>query len=275
MRKEQLNRSWLFVGIIILLASCNPQRKVFKAPLKEEGAEYIFTKLKEHELKFDWFNAKFSADYQNKNSRMSLNGQIRIRKDSLIWISFSPMLGIEAIRIMISQDSIKFMNRMNDTYFFGDYDYLNKFLNTNIDFDILQSFLLGNDLSFYENGKFRASIEDYCYKLSTADRSKLKKFVRNSQENLKILIQNIWLDPVSFKIVHADVKEIRRDNIKLDATYDKFENIDNQLFPSKMNYKIAADNMIFVESDFSKITINVPLQFPFKVPASYKKIGTD
>jgi hypothetical protein len=261
---------WLMLAPLLFLISCSPARKAMKAPLKEEGAEYLFTKLKESELKFDWFSAKFSADYSNKGKENSFSGQIRIRKDSLIWISLTPMLGIEAIRMMISQDSVKMINRLDNTYFLGDYEYVNRFLNTNIDFDLLQAFLLGNDLQFYEDGKFSAAIDQGEYKLSTAERAKLKKFVRNSKENLKIFIQNLWLDPESFKITHADVKEIRRDNIKLESTYGGFEKVNEQLFPRKMTYTIRADNTIKVKADFSKMILNIPLQFPFKIPASYQ-----
>jgi hypothetical protein len=262
----------LLLAPIFFIESCSPARKVLKAPIKEEGAEFLFAKLKEKELKFNWFSAKFSAEYSNRGKENSFSGQIRIRKDSLIWISLTPMLGIEAVRLMISQDSVKMMNRLNDTYFLGDYEYVNSFLNTNIDFDLLQAFMLGNDLQFYEDGKFRASIDRGEYKLSTGERRKLKKFVRSSQENMKIFIQNLWLDPVNFKITHTDVKEIRRDNIKLESTYDDFKQLDGQLFPTKMTYVILADNTIKVNVDFSKMTIDLPLQFPFKIPASYQPV---
>jgi len=262
----------IFVATLLFFGSCSPARKVMKAPIKEEGADYLFGKLKEKELKFDWFSAKFSAEYSNKGKKNSFNGQIRIRKDSLIWISLTPMLGIEAIRLMISQDSVKMINRLNDTYFIGDYEYVNRFLNTNIDYDLLQAFLLGNDLQFYEDGNFRASIDRGQYKLSTGERMKLRKFVRNSQEKLKIFIQNIWLDPENFKITHADVKEIRRDNIKLESFYSDFELVQDQLFPRKMSYTIWADNTIRVNADFSKMTVDIPLQFPFKIPASYRLV---
>ena len=272
MTKYPVFPSWLFLlclATIIVFVSCSPARKVMKAPIKEEGADFLFDKLKEKELKFDWFSAKFSADYSNKGKKNSFSGQIRIRKDSLIWISLTPMLGIEAVRLMISQDSVKLMNRINDTYFIGDYEYVNRFLNTNIDYDLLQAILLGNDLQFYEGGKFRASIDRGEYKLSTGERHKLRKFVRNSQENLKVFIQNIWLDPENFKISHVEVKEIRRDNIKLESSYDEFEMVQGQLFPRKMNYIILAENTIKVKADFSKMVIDVPMQFPFKIPASY------
>ncbi len=271
-RYTLLLRLFPFLLLLIILASCSTQRKIIKAPIKEEGAEYLFKKLKEHELQYSWFTAKFSAEYENKGQTTSLNGQIRNRKDSVIWLSFSPALGIEVFRMMLTQDSVKFINRMNNSFFTGDYNYVNKYLNTNIDFDILQSFLTGNDLSFYENGKFRAGLDNNSYKLATAARMKLKKFIRNNQENLRVLIQNIWIDPESFKITRADVKEIREPNIKLEARYSSFEKIEDQLFPKEMSFDISADNNLSVAVSFSKININTTQSFPFKIPQSYHPV---
>jgi len=265
--------SFSFLFLLILLASCSTQRKIIKAPIKEEGADYLFRKLKEHELQYNWFTAKFSAEYANKGQTTSFNGQIRIRKDSVIWLSFSPALGIEVFRMMLTQDSVKFINRMNSTFFVGDYNFVNKYLNTNIDFDLLQSFLTGNDLSFYENEKFRAGIETGSYKLVTANRMKLKKFVRNSQENLRVLIQTILIDPESFKITHAVVKEIREPNNQLEAAYSAFEKVDNQLFPKDMSFNISADNNLSVTVSFNKIIVNTVQLFPFKIPQSYHLVN--
>ena len=256
----------------ILLTSCHTRKKIIKAPIKEEGPDYLFSKLKENELKYDWYTAKFSANYKNKGEKNSFDGQLRIRRDSVIWLSFSPLLGIEVFRIIITTDSVKFINRINNTFFKGDYDYVNRFLSSNIDFDILQSFLTGNDLSFYENGKFRASVDGQQYKLSTAERGKLKKFVRGSEEPLLILIQNIWIDPMTFKITRADVKEIRKQNIKLEANYSEFEKLENQLVPKKVDFDISAENRIQVTVDFNKITINNPQAFPFRIPANFRQV---
>ncbi|TSA24702.1 MAG: DUF4292 domain-containing protein [Bacteroidetes bacterium] len=261
----------VFLTGFLLLSSCKTQRSIIKQPLKEEGAEYLFSKLKEHELQYTWFNARFSAEYQNAKQKQSFSGQIRIKKDTLIWLSLSVM-GLEGMRLMITQDSIKYINRLNSTYLIGDWYDLNKFLNTNIEYDILQSFLIGNDISFYEDGKFKASVDKDEYKLSTASRRKIKKYVRKHEDESNILIQNIWLDPVTFKITRADVKEIRRDNIKLDATYSSFEMIGVQLFPRDMIYQISAENKILVDVSFSRINIDEPMQFPFKIPGSFTRV---
>ncbi|NQV03488.1 MAG: DUF4292 domain-containing protein, partial [Bacteroidia bacterium] len=170
------------------------------------------------------------------------------------------------------QDSIKYINRLNDSYLIGDWYDLNKFLNTSIEYDILQSFLIGNDISFYEEGKFKATIDKNEYKLSAFARQKMKKYIRNQEDELNVFIQNIWLNPENFKITRADVKEIRKDNIKLDATYSSFETIGSQLFPREMVYQITAENKILVDVKFSRINIDEPMKFPFRIPTSFTRV---
>lgn len=269
------SRTVLFILAIplLLLSACKTTQNVAREQIKEEGADFLFAKLKEHELKFEFISAKFSAEYEGKEESTSFNGHLRIRKDSLVWLSLTPMMGIEAIRVMVSQDSVKYINRISNTYFLGTYDALNRMLNTNIDYDILQSFLIGNDLSFYEDGKFKASIDDNVYKLTTAGRSKLKKYVKNSEEAVKVFIQNIWLDQKTFKISKADVKEVRKVHQRLEASYGSFDEVDSQLFPMEVQFSIYAENNLKVRAKFSKVTINEALQFPFKVPASFKLVN--
>jgi outer membrane lipoprotein-sorting protein len=258
------------VAGIVLISGCKTERTAIKTPIKEEGAGYLFLKLKENELRFTDLSARFSADYKNANQESHLSGQIRIRKDSLIWLSLSAM-GIEGMRILITQDSVRFINRMDKTYFKGDWTDLNRFLQTNIDYDVLQSFLIGHDISFYEEGKFKASIDRGNYKLTATARQKLRKYFRNSDDATKVFIQNIWLDPTTFKIIRADVKEVSKQHIKLDATYHSFEEIGEQLFPREMVYQISAENKIHVDVSFSRINIEKTLKFPFTIPSSYTR----
>jgi len=265
---------WILLAgtALFLLGSCKTQRSLIKKPIKEEGADFLFHQLKNNELKFEWFSARFSAEYKNAGAESSFSGQIRIRKDSIIWLSLST-IGIEGIRIIITQDSVGFINRLNNTYMTGTWSDLNRFLHTNIDYDILQSFLIGNDISFYEDGKFKATIDKDQYKLAAASRMKMKNYIRSHDDELKVFIQNIWLDPETFKITRADVKEVDRQNIKLDAYYSSFEMIGPQLFPREMMYQINAENRIRVDVAFSRIAIDQPLQFPFKVPSSFSRVN--
>jgi hypothetical protein len=262
----------LFFLLSVFLVSCKSTRSIIKEPIKEYGADYIFEKLKENELKFNWFSAKFNLDLIIDNKKNSLSGQIRLQRDSVIWVSLSPALGIEMARLIITTDSVKFINRINKTYFVGDEHIVNDFLDSNVDFDVLQSILLGNDLTYYEDGKFRATYDSKEYHLVTAGRQKLKKYVKTQADEERIFIQNILLSPETFKITQMKIKELKKENKKLDATYSDFNYIDSQLFPHKIFYDLMADKNIQVDLKYSKIVINKPQLFPFKISSKYTRI---
>jgi len=261
----------LFVSLTIALFffGCKSQRSIIKAPIKEEGSEYLVGKLQENELKFKTFEARFNIEYNENRRFLDFKGQVRIVKDSAIWISFNQDLGIEIARLLITEDSVKFMDRFNKQYLITDYAFINNFLNTNLDFGILQSIILGNDFEYYEMAKFKASIDGGQYRLSTAGRSKLKKYVRNSEDADRVFLQDTWLDPETFKILQIRLKELTRNSKKLSANYSDFQNVDGQLFPTNINYQIEADDQIKVKVKFNRIALNKRLDFPFKIPDSY------
>jgi hypothetical protein len=264
-----------FLLILILLPvliSCKTSRTVIKEPIKELGADFLFQKLKENELKFDWFAAKFDLDLIIDKKKTSFSGQLRMRKDSAIWISFSPALGIEMLRLLITSDSVKLMNRINKTYFSGDYKRVNEYLDTNIDFDVLQSILLGNDLTYYEAGKFRATYDSKEYHLVTAGRSKLKKYVKTLEDAERIYIQNIFLDPQTFKISKMKIKEIKKENKKLDVFYSDFKLIGEQLFPNHITFGLSAEKPVVVDLGYSKIILNTEQSFPYRISEKYLRI---
>lgn len=263
----------LMVSVAIAaITGCKTQRSIVKEPIKEYGADFIFNKLKENELKFDWFSGKFSLDLIIDKKKTSFSGQIRVRKDSAIWVSFSPVLGIEMARMLITEDSVLYLNRISNTYFAGSTEYVNNFLQTNIDFDVIQSLLLGNDLTYYENGKFRTSYDSKEYHLVTAGRRKLKKYVKNKEDENRIYIQNIFLDPATFKITQLRIKELEKENKKLEAVYSNFIAIEGQLFPHHILYDIVADVPILVNIDYSRINIGEKQKMPFKIPEKYTRI---
>lgn len=262
----------LLVVLILSIASCTSKRSIIKQPIKSEGPEYLFNKMAEKELKFYTFSAKFKADYIFDKKKTEFKGQIRIQKDSVIWISFSPALGIEVARLMITNDSVKFLNRIDKTYFVGDYEFVNDFLETNIDFDILQSFIIGNDFQFYEKTKFRASVDADEYRLNTLGRNKLKKYVKENEYNPKVYIQTIWLNPDNFKISRINIKEIKKENKKLHAFYSDFRDIENQLFPFSIHYELFAEQKIDLLLEYNKLELNKELKFPFKIPRKYERI---
>lgn len=257
---------------VMLLASCSPSKRAIRSPLKEHGADFLFENLKKNELKYDFFSARYSAIFSQNKNQTTFSGQIRIQRDSLIWISISPALGIEMVRVLISNDSVWYMNRLENTYFRSNFDYINSVINSTLDYDMLQSFLTGNDFSFYENSSFRAGIDNHEYKLITTDRRKLKKYVRNNRE-ISIPLQNIWLDPETFKINRVLIKELIQNGRKLEGRYN-YTSGEEQLVPSHIRFELeTVDNKNLIEVEYSKVSTSDVLQFPFRIPDKFMKVN--
>jgi hypothetical protein len=263
----------LVLGIVLILYGCSSSRKAIREPLKEQGAEFLINKLKENELKFRTLSAKFSATYTRNRKKTNISGQFRIQRDSIIWISITPMLGIEMARFMFTPDSIKYLNRINSTFMLKDFKYINQMLNKTLDFDMAQAFLTGNDFSLYETNTFRATIDNREYKLSTSNRRKLKRYVRRSDEEINIPLQSIWLEPDNFKITKVMLKEAERDSRKFIAQYSGFENTEGQHIPATLDFRIETDkDKIFMKVEFARVQIDDEISFPFSVPESYSVI---
>jgi hypothetical protein len=263
----------LLVFIASGISACTGSRKAVREPIKEQGAEFLTNKLKEHELKFDRFSAKFNVTYEVDRKKTNVSGNLRIDYDSIIWISITPALGIEAVRFMLTPDSIKYLNRMSNTYLLHDFAYINQLLNRTLDYDMAQSFLLGNDFSLYESNTFKASVENQQYKLSTTNRRKLRRFVRQSEVEISIPIQSIWLDPENFKVSKVLLKEAERDNRRFVATYGEFQDIEGKLIPTSLDFKVEAeDNKIRIQISYSKIQLDQEQTYPFRIPENYTEI---
>jgi hypothetical protein len=273
--KTMCKNKYILILLIIsvLTGSSCKTRRLFKLPLKEQGPEYLFNKLKENELKYVDLSIRFDADLVFDKKENSFKGNIKIKKDSLIWISITPLFGIEAFRVLFSTDSVKMINKLNNQYFLGDYSMINTMFNTPFDYDMLQSLITGNDFSYYENDIFRAGIDGGHYKLTTMGRRKLKKYVINQADNDKVLIQDIWLDSESFKIVKQDWKEITKQNSKMSFIYNSFSTLeDGQIFPGSLDCNITAENNISLKIKYTKVQVNKPFEFTFIIPENYQPV---
>ena len=263
----------LSLAIIILFQQCNPRKKLIKQPIKELGVDYLINQLKKNEFQFEWLDAKFSADFSIDGNISTLKGTIRLRKDSAIWASISPAFGIEMARILITQDSLKLMNRIDGTYIKSDFSYINKLLETNFDFDILQALLLGNDLTCYENDKFKAHLNEKKYLLTTVGRRKIKKFVDKNDKD-RIILQDIWLDPGTYKIERISLKDIKISS-KIDSYYSGFQASGNQIFPTELYFDFNNKRAVKLTLKMNKVEINSPKNLSFKIPSKYININAD
>ncbi len=264
----------LFVSL--LFSSCNTRKKITlnngRCIIDFKNARTLTSHLKEKEFKFDRLNAKLSAEAEVDSTSASFTVTLRIKKDSVIWMSISK-LGIEGARVLITKDSVKLLNRIKNTFFVGDFAYISKIVNTDLDFELLQSLLVGNSVEFYdEDEKIKPGIDNCQYTLGTIRKKRLRKVMEKGKE-LKEPAQSIYMIPETFKIARILFYEFGPDR-SFDARYSEYELKDStQLFPMKMNYTIKAQKNVKIDLAYSKVVLNEEQTFPFKIPENYEAIS--
>ena len=262
----------VFILGSFFISSCNSIKRVEKKTTKLQAVDSVFIAMKDHEFKYEWFQGKFNADFKSGDKKQNFSGQFRIRKDSVIWLSIYAVMNIEVFRVRITNDSVFMLNRLKKTYYSRDIGFLNEQLGTDVDFDILQSLLIGSDFDYYESDKFTMDVNPNFYKLSTVSRRKLKKYISTKDDMEKVLVQNMRVSRTDFKIQRQSVRQVRNPNKKVVAQYLDFKEIGNQEFPYHTIFKLVGEKVINLNIKYKNVIIDKPLTFPFKVSRKYKHL---
>jgi len=270
-----------FIPLIVAVFACKSKQKVVSqtiapdttniAPSKDlvedKPADSLLTVIRANDFKFHSLSAKIDVDADMAKGHNSFGCTMRIVNDSAIWISVSPLLGIEAFRILITKDSVKYMNRINKTYLAGDYKMINEMLQLDADYNMVQSILLGKTYLYYEQKNYLTSIDDNQYLLSTLPKRKLKKAI-NEEENPFLIVHANWVDPANFMVNKLFIKDFKH-NRKLEVNYTNFVVIDGQPVPHHIDVDVKAEKPSHIKLVYSKVTLNKVGSLPFTIPASY------
>lgn len=263
---------WLF----LISVGCKTQKKLEKTNVKRKSSSYLLQKLKQSELNYTWFSARASTNAEIGDKKLQMTIKLRIRKDSAIWLSISPALGIEMARVLITKDSLKFLNRLEKNFMIGTINYLDNFAPVAINYKMFQSLITGNNIIFQEvqesvkPDKYKVGIDDGKYLLSTL---RMKKYIKTAKgkKNAESTVNRIWLLPKTFKIAKSEINNFKS-NKKIIASYEQFEEIEAQIIAHLVHVMMQADQKVSVTLNYSKVTLNKPLKMPFRIPSKYEPI---
>ena len=253
-------KTWKGVFVICLLSlvffvsSCSTEKHLGKSNLKSLSANHLIREIEDNKFDFDNLEAKIGVNLKGNDS-FGLKGQLRMKKDSVIWISLSLKLGIEVGRVMITQDSIKYINRSNKTYLAESIDTFKKNFPIDLSIQNLQDLLIGNDNNLRNADRSRVVIDNDRYNLELT--SKENNFAKN-----------VFVTPQTFKISEYHIKDSNNE-LGIKIQYDEFDNVDGKLIPSKI---IFEDYKFNVEINYSDIKKVEKLDFPFNVSSKFEQI---
>lgn len=214
--------------------------------------------IKEHTKAFANFKtlqSRVKVEYQQGDMEQTHTINLRMEKDKTIWLSAT--LGI--VRAKITPTKVSFYNKLDNTYFDGDFSILSDLLGTELDFNKVQSLLLGETL-------FDLSI--HSYKADVFDKS----YVLQPKRQSELLEVFLLLNPSHFKMDSQQIAQSLKHRM-LQIDYKDYQEVNKQVLPKNVNIIAVEGNFeTKINMEFKSISLDSDLRFPFRIPSGFKEI---
>lgn len=230
--------------------SIDSMAKKILEPQKVDDAEL---RLATEDLNFNYLKAKSKIVWKTQQNQDTYTVDIRMKKDSLIWVNIS-QTGITGATGLFSKNKVQFYQKINGEYFNVTYDSVSVMMGFKVDYNILQSLIVGNQPFKKNNSRVIRENENIILKQQEG-RINIDNMVGPNRKLKKLLVNDV---PTSNKMT---------------MDFEEFTLLNQVLFPfsSQINLDVKdKDNKsvnTLITIKYSKVELlDTPLEFPFKVP---------
>lgn len=245
----------MLLALYLLAAGCS--KKIVSPAMTTTTAPQ--PSLAIEEINFEYFHGKARMVLRDANKEREVKANIRIRKDSVIWMTFS-VIGLQGGKALINKDSITIVSTVDKEYFVFDYIELSKRFNFEINYNVIQSAMLGNPI-------IQRTEDDHVEQISSM-------FLLRQHVNTIDVLN--YVNAASMKIEKVELKEGNTNN-SLILNYSNFQPVGNKVFPYNgtinLFYKAVAgllNTTIIFEYNKAEVG-DRELRFPFNIPRKYER----
>lgn len=216
-------------------------------------------KLDIEEIDFGYLHSKARMIFKDEKKERDVKANIRIRKDSVIWMTFS-VIGVQGGKALINKDSITIVSTVDKEYYVFDYVELSRRFNFKIDYAVLEAAMLGNPIRT---------------KQPSDEIGREGEFDKLLQKEGSVTIKSL-INPIIKKIEQVELVEATTNNT-LKLQYSNFQPLGEKSYPYNgvvsIFYKTTAgiiNNTITFE--YNKVEVgDKELKFPFNIPKRYDR----
>ncbi len=266
----------VFISLSLMMLACRPSKNIQKTAaviskvdttavvaVKDnktaDSARFIkdiYNKVIKNKINFTTFTAKVKAAYSSKEENEEATAYIRLKKDSVMWLSLRGPFGIEGFRILITRDSVKVINVLKKSIQYRSINFLQQVTGIPFDFAALQDMIVGNPVFIDSN------INSY-----TSDSTHLQIVMTGRIfKHLAIINNN------DYKLVESKLDDINHINRKCDIEYSGYNNSSGVPFSTERKISLTDESKLNINLNFKQYTFNQPVTFPFNIPGNYKRL---
>lgn len=243
-------------ALFLNISGCKSSRTVSdgKANLSLSAKQVIKENAKQSP-NFKTLQSKLKITFSKGDKTQSHTVNYRMEKDKVLWMSAT--FGI--IRAKITPESVAFYNKLDNTYFKGDFEYFSKLLGTDLNFEKVQNIILGETLYNLKSNAYSVSLHEGNYALQPKEQQALFEIF-------------YILSPSHFKVKSQQLSQLSKQR-HLQIDYLKHQEINNQVLPEHVKViAVEGNDEMIAELEFKSVTLNEALRFPFKIPSGFKKL---
>jgi hypothetical protein len=245
----------LILPFLIALLFINTSFAQYPSDSLSLNFDSLMSKMSSNQRDFKTMSARVRMAWNDGELEQEFTGNIRIGKDSVIWMSLG-MMGIEGIRLLITPDSIYILNKLANEYAVRDLRFLEQWILFPVNFKMLQEIITGGKISIDE----RAT-------LAAREDSSTVLYLESDKLQERIVLDTLHYTPE--KILLKD-KMLRQD---LAIIFDAYNYSEPKPFSYQRSLTIHRDeNTAVLHMDFNKVSFDEELSFPFEVNEKFKRV---
>ncbi len=246
--------SWLF-----LLQSCKSKSAVVsttKNDIQFNGKNTI-ENYYNNKVAFSTLYIKSNVRFDNGKQAQNVTAEIKIKKDEQILVSIR-FLGITMAKALITPKSVSYYEKINGSYFEGDFSFLSQWLGTDLNYDKVQNMLLGRAIDDLKLGKYKESTVEQTIQLDDVLDIKNKK--------------SFFFDDKTYLLKKQEITQTAESR-KIEIVYSNHNVFTEATLPfTVLINSFQTKGKTEINLEYNTVTFNEELSFPYSVPNDYKRI---
>jgi hypothetical protein len=272
MKTSKNNFVLCFAVITISALSCKTRQGAPRIDVADpDGLVLDSNQFRLPTANFEWFDGKFSGTVNDNGKSNSIKGRVKIRADSVIWISIKPDVAIiEVARLVATPDSVKLLNYLEKKYWIGTYSALSAQIGFALDYPMLEALLTGAPNLIFRREAYLAMKSTDGISLTS---SSLPDYLalRRSGTSPRSVFQALWFDAAGNLKRNLIYEPTIR--VETDIQFSNFVTTDSLTFPYQGSLTLVGDSSSAqFKFEYTKIDLNTSTTFPFSIPSSYTKM---
>lgn len=255
----------LLTALLLAAVGCRSHRHLSKGPVNDSTSVSSATQEpKPHPIRLDTIQnvsyTHYSANFSCTVEGITVNGQLRITHDSVVWISLNKI--VELGRLMLTPTRVQAYSKMMNKHFDGSYDDLRQRWGVDIDFATLEALLTGN-------------CPPRCSKAKEPQRNGDTVTLWYSQKSGTSAPQRQMTLKKDFQTKRLTAVKSESPSVgqKLNVEYRRQTDTGGQMLPSTIGFSLKSRQFnTSTEIELDRITLNRPQSYPFNIPKKSKKI---